>query len=258
MDIKELSIKQLEQLIKDTSQEDIERMLACLKEDSRSGARKLYSKMIKEREALEKLKEEWQQKLSFDEVFKEQDKVLVGIDEVGRGPLAGPVVACAVILPDTCELLGVKDSKKLSEEKREMFYDQIMSEALHVGIGIVEPEVIDEINILQATFRAMRLALENLESSYDIILVDGDKTIPNMIGSQHAIIKGDNKSAAIAASSIIAKVTRDRMMKNYAKIYHQYDWESNKGYGSQKHYDGIRTYGITPLHRKTFLKNEGF
>lgn len=258
MDIKSLKVKELEALLKETPREGLLEILEHFKEDTRTSVKKLYDKSIKDLKAYEKLQEEWQQKLLFDQVFQEAGQVLVGVDEVGRGPLAGPVVASAVILPIDCQLLGVKDSKKLSEEKREKLYDQIMKEALHVGIGIVEAPIIDEINILQATFRAMHLAVEDLKVPYDIVLVDGDKTIPKLSSRQHAIIQGDNKSGAIAAASIIAKVTRDRMMKDYAKTYPAYDWESNKGYGSQKHYEGIRNHGITPLHRKTFLKNEGF
>lgn len=258
MDIKSLKVKEIEALLKETPRERLLEILEYLKVDTRTSVKKLYDKSIKDLKVYENLQEEWQQKLLFDQVFQEVGQVLVGVDEVGRGPLAGPVVASAVILPVDCQLLGVKDSKKLSEEKREMLYDQIMKEALHVGIGIVEASVIDEINILQATFRAMHLAIEDLKVPYDIVLVDGDKIIPKLSSRQHAIIKGDNKSGAIAAASIIAKVTRDRMMKDYAKTYPAYDWESNKGYGSQKHYEGIRNYGITPLHRKTFLKNEGF
>ncbi|MEG1637857.1 MAG: ribonuclease HII, partial [Cellulosilyticaceae bacterium] len=180
------------------------------------------------------------------------------VDEVGRGPLAGPVVACAVILPYECDIRGLKDSKKLSEEKREELYDIIYEKALYVGVGMVGPEEIDRINILQATFKAMREALGSIKAAYQIVGVDGDKIIPQVEVTQHAIIKGDDKSAAIAAASVIAKVTRDRMMKEYAVAYPVYDWESNKGYGSNKHYDGIRAYGITELHRKSFLKNEGY
>ena len=258
MDIKGLKMKDIETLYKDISIGELPKFLELLKEDTRAGVQKIYHRGLKELQTLEQLKEEWQQKLAFDECFAEANQVLVGIDEVGRGPLAGPVVASAVILPRDCELLGVKDSKKLSEEKREILYDQIMQQALYVGIGIVEAPEIDEINILQATFKAMRQAVAGLNRAYDTILVDGDKTIPQLTCVQQAIVKGDNKSASIAAASIIAKVTRDRMMKEYAKTYPMYDWESNKGYGSTKHYEGIRQCGITPLHRKTFLKKEGF
>ena len=148
--------------------------------------------------------------------------------------------------------LGVADYAK-----KEELYTQIQEQALAIGIGIIDAERIDEINILQATFEAMRQALSQIQKSYACILVDGNKEIPQIGCKQEAIIGGDNKSASIAAASVIAKVTRDRMMEEYAKMYPEYDWESNKGYGSQKHYEAIAKYGITPLHRKSFLKNEG-
>ena len=258
MVIQDLKIKDIEALYKSTSIEALPRLLELLKGDTRSGVKRLYEKGIKELRLLENLKIEWQQKEEFDAYFRESGQILVGVDEVGRGPLAGPVVACAVILPAHCELLGVKDSKKLTEEKREALYHEIMTKALYIGIGIVEAAEIDHINILQATFKAMRIALEKMAVSYDKVLVDGDKIIPKLDCVQHAIIKGDNKSASIAAASIVAKVTRDRMMKEYAQTYPMYDWENNKGYGSTKHYQGIKQFGITSLHRKTFLKKEDF
>ena len=258
MDIQHLKIKEIENLYKNTPIEHLACFLENMKRDTRSGVKKLYEKGKKELKQLETLKLEWEQKELFDASFKEGQQVLVGVDEVGRGPLAGPVVACAVVLPTQCELLGVKDSKKLTEEKRESLYEDIMTKALYVGIGVVEAEEIDHINILQATFKAMRMALEKIPAPYDKVLVDGDKTIPNVNVKQHAIIQGDNKSASIAAASIVAKVTRDRMMKEYARVYPGYDWENNKGYGSTKHYEGVKQQGITVLHRKTFLKKGDF
>lgn len=258
MDIQHLKIKEIENLYKNTHIEHLACFLENMKLDTRLGVQKLYEKGKKELKQLETLKLEWQQKQLFDENFKKGQQVLVGVDEVGRGPLAGPVVACAVVLQAQCELLGVKDSKKLTEEKREDLYEDIMTKALYVGIGIVEAEEIDNINILQATFKAMCMALEKIPVPYDKVLVDGDKIIPNLNVQQYAIIKGDNKSASIAAASIVAKVTRDRMMKEYARVYPGYDWENNKGYGSAKHYEGIQQQGITPLHRKTFLKKSDF
>ncbi|WP_053983968.1 ribonuclease HII [Niameybacter massiliensis] len=252
------TVKAIELELKSASSEALLSLIKVYEVDTRQSVIKLCQKYKKQLETLEKLKEEWADKLYFDQAFRGEHKLLIGIDEVGRGPLAGPVVACAVVLPDECELLGVKDSKKIAEEKREALYDEIMHTALHVGIGIVDAPEIDEINILQATFKAMRIAIEELAIKPEVILVDGDKVIKGVGCTQHAVVKGDNKSAAIAAASIVAKVTRDRMMKAYAKDYPHYDWESNKGYGSNAHYNGIRAHGITPLHRKTFLKNEGF
>ena len=251
-----MNIKEIEQRLKETPIEELDKVLTLFKSDERSGVQKLIAKYNKKIEQLESMRTEWELRMAFDSVFGPH-QLVVGIDEVGRGPLAGPVVAAAVILPPQVELLGLKDSKKLSSEKRESLYLEIEEVALAIGIGIVDADKIDEINILQATFEAMREALSQIAMPYECILVDGNKEIPQVMTKQHTIIGGDNKSASIAAASVIAKVTRDRMMDEYAKIYEGYDWESNKGYGSKKHYEAIRSKGITPLHRKSFLKNEG-
>lgn len=179
---------------------------------------------------------------------------ICGIDEVGRGPLAGPVVACAVILPKDVEILYVNDSKKLSEKKREALYDEIMEKAVSVGIGMESPAVIDEINILQATYRAMRTAIQKLSVKPDILLNDA-VTIPEVDIKQVPIIKGDAKSISIAAASIVAKVTRDRIMVEYDSVYPGYGFASNKGYGSKQHTDALRTLGKTPIHRDSFIGN---
>lgn len=252
-----LNIKEIDQLLSALSIEQLKEELTTYEVDTRTGVIKLIDKYKRKIQAYEKEQALWQLKCDFDSIFHEDAYIIVGVDEVGRGPLAGPVVAAAVILPHNAQLVGLKDSKKLSEAKREMLYEQIKDIALGIGVGVVDAERIDEINILQATFEAMKQALAELKIEVDKILVDGDKVIPGLEVRQEAIIGGDDKSASIAAASVIAKVTRDRMMKAYAHTYEQYDWENNKGYGSQKHYEAIRCYGITPLHRKTFLKNEG-
>ena len=179
---------------------------------------------------------------------------ICGIDEVGRGPLAGPVVAAAVILPKDCDILYINDSKKLSEKKREMLYEEIMEKAVSVGIGMAGPECIDEINILQATYEAMREAISNLKVKPDVLLNDA-VTIPGVDIKQVPIIKGDAKSVSIAAASIVAKVTRDRMMVEYDKEYPGFDLASNKGYGTQKHIDALKMQGPTPIHRRSFIGN---
>lgn len=179
---------------------------------------------------------------------------LCGIDEVGRGPLAGPVVAGAVILPEDCEILYLNDSKKLSEKKRELLYDEIMEKAIAVGIGAVSPERIDEINILQATYEAMRIAISRLSVRPDLLLNDA-VTIPQVGIPQVPIIKGDAKSVSIAAASIIAKVTRDRMMVQYEDLYPGYEFASNKGYGSARHIAALKEIGPCPIHRRSFIKN---
>ena len=179
---------------------------------------------------------------------------ICGIDEVGRGPLCGPVVASAVILPKDCQILYLNDSKKLSEKKREELYDVIMEQAIAVGVGMASPERIDEINILQATYEAMRQAISGLKVKPAVLLNDA-VTIPGVEIPQIPIIKGDAKSVSIAAASIIAKVTRDRMMMEYDRIYPGYDLASNKGYGTKVHMEALRTIGPCQIHRRTFIKN---
>lgn len=179
---------------------------------------------------------------------------ICGIDEVGRGPLAGPVVAGAVILPRDTEILYLNDSKKLSEKKREALYDEIMEKAVAVGIGMASPARIDEINILQATYEAMRMAIDKLKVRPDLLLNDA-VTIPGVEISQVPIVKGDAKSISIAAASIVAKVTRDRMMKEYEEIFPGYDFASNKGYGTKAHIQALKTLGPCVIHRRSFIGN---
>lgn len=182
-------------------------------------------------------------------------KLICGIDEAGRGPLAGPVVAAAVVWPlGASELPGVDDSKKLSARKRELLFPKIMDGALAVGVGIIDEGRIDEINILQATFEAMRQAVAGLGVRPDRLLVDGNREIPGIDIDQVAIVHGDATEYSIAAASIIAKVTRDRIMIEYDKLYPEYGFARHKGYGTQAHMDAISTYGPCPIHRKTFLK----
>ena len=203
-------------------------------------------KLKAERERLEGMR-------VYERRYRERG-TLCGIDEVGRGPLAGPVVAGAVILPEDCEILYLNDSKKLSEKKRELLYDEIMEKAIAVGIGTVSPERIDEINILQATYEAMRIAISRLSVRPDLLLNDA-VTIPQVDIPQVPIIKGDAKSVSIAAASIIAKVTRDRMMVQYEDLYPGYEFASNKGYGSARHIAALKEIGPCPIHRRSFIKN---
>lgn len=179
---------------------------------------------------------------------------ICGIDEVGRGPLAGPVVAGAVILPKDEPILYLNDSKKLSEKKREQLYDEIMEKAVAVGIGMVSPARIDEINILQATYEAMREAISKLAVRPDLLLNDA-VTIPEVEIRQIPIIKGDAKSVSIAAASIVAKVTRDRLMAEYDGVIPGYDFAKNKGYGTKAHIEALKSQGASPIHRRTFIKN---
>ena len=180
--------------------------------------------------------------------------LIAGIDEVGRGPLFGPVAAAAVILDPDTEILYLNDSKKLSETRREKLYDEIMEKALAVGIGMVSAARIDEINILQATYEAMREAVSKLSPQPDLLLVDA-VTIPHITIPQVPIIKGDAKSRSIAAASIIAKVTRDRLLEEYDALYPGYGLAKNKGYGTAEHIEALKRLGPTPLHRRSFIKN---
>lgn len=179
---------------------------------------------------------------------------ICGIDEAGRGPLCGPVVAGAVILPKEYDILYINDSKKLSDKKREEVYEEIAKTAVSWAVGIVSPARIDEINILQATYEAMREAIQKLTVKPDILLNDA-VTIPQVDINQVPIIKGDAKSQSIAAASIMAKVTRDRMMEEYDKLYPEYGFAKHKGYGTAAHIAAIKEYGPCPIHRRTFIKN---
>ena len=222
-------------------------------EDDRAGVASLiakYKKMQeKQREELLRL-----EKMCRYEKRYEEYGVICGIDEVGRGPLAGPVVAGAVILPKGEKIFYLNDSKKLSAKKREELYEEIMEKAIATGIGMASPARIDEINILQATYEAMRQAIANLNVKPDVLLNDA-VTIPDITMMQVPIIKGDAKSVSIAAASIIAKVTRDRLMEQYEEILPGYGFASNKGYGSAEHIKALKELGPTPIHRKTFIKN---
>ena len=256
--LKELSplaekIGSVKEKFANTPVEKLGDVIEVYRADLRSGVQKEIEKAYRKIEALEK------EKARTDALWKYEREdasytYICGIDEVGRGPLAGPVVAGAVILPKDCDILYINDSKKLSEKKREELYDIIMEKALAVGLGYATPERIDEINILQATYEAMRDAISKLSVSPDILLNDA-VTIPGVDCRQVPIIKGDAKSISIGAASIIAKVTRDRLMVDYDTIYPEYGFASNKGYGASAHIEALKKYGPTPIHRKSFIKN---
>lgn len=221
--------------------------------DKRAGVQKLLEQYRKKEEALEKEKQRTEQMKKYEYAYAGHG-YLCGIDEVGRGPLAGPVVACAVILPEDCGILYLNDSKKLTAKKREELYEIIMEQAVSVGIGMAGPKRIDQINILQATYEAMREAVSRLSVKPQVLLNDA-VTIPGVDILQVPIIKGDAKSISIAAASIVAKVTRDRMMVEYDRILPEYGFASNKGYGAAAHIEALRKYGPSPIHRASFIKN---
>lgn len=221
--------------------------------DEREGVKKLIEKAQKRLDAYTKELQRIDNMKIYERKYWDYSHIC-GIDEVGRGPLAGPVVAAAVILPKDCNLLYINDSKQLSEQKREELYEQIMAQAVSVGIGVVSHERIDEINILQATYEAMRQAVGKLDVVPDLLLNDA-VTIPELPMKQVPIIKGDAKSISIAAASIVAKVTRDHMMVELDKFYPHYGFAGNKGYGSAAHIQALKEFGPCRIHRRTFIKN---
>lgn len=190
-----------------------------------------------------------------NKLYEEGTRTICGIDEAGRGPLAGPVVVAAVIMPKESMIEGVNDSKKVSEKKRELLYEQIIKEAVSYSVGIIDQKEIDEVNILNATKKGLTLAIKGLKVKPDRILVDALTKIDTCNIPYTSIIKGDAKSYSIAAASIIAKVTRDRIMREWSEIYPQYGFEKHKGYGTKMHMDAIKEYGLCPLHRLSFVKN---
>ncbi|MDE6972944.1 MAG: ribonuclease HII [Lachnospiraceae bacterium] len=249
----EQKIQEIKNIFQAATVNELPAFLTAYQNDRRPGvaalvkrAQKMISDHERELVRTEKMKEYEKRYDSFS--------YICGIDEVGRGPLAGPVVAGAVILPKDCDILYLNDSKQLSEKKREELYAVIMEKAIATGLGFVAPQRIDEINILQATYEAMREAVSKLEPQPDLLLNDA-VTIPGILVKQVPIIKGDAKSVSIAAASIIAKVTRDRLMVDYDTVYPEYGFASNKGYGAKAHLDALKKYGPTPIHRQSFIKN---
>jgi ribonuclease HII len=189
----------------------------------------------------------------FDtDLLSRKIKLIAGTDEAGRGPIAGPVVAAAVMFDRNSFHKDINDSKQVNEKTREILFDWIMENCLCFGIGIIEHDEIDKINILQASLKAMKIAVDQLDPNPDLILIDGNKTFLSEIKTK-TIVKGDAKSFSIAAASIIAKVTRDRIMKKISDEYPEYLWHKNKGYPTQEHIEAVRKYGATEFHRKTFL-----
>ncbi len=250
-----VSVADIKRRFEEAKIEDIPALCKGFIDDERKSVEKLCASYMKRYDAhiteLKRLEE-----MAYFEtmLYNEGYTLIGGVDEVGRGPLAGPVAAACVILKRDSRIVGINDSKKLSAARREELCAIIKDEAVSYGVGIVSPAVIDEINILQATYEAMRIAIGKMAIRPEHILADA-VTIPSVGIPQKGIIKGDAKSMSIAAASIVAKVERDAIMDEYAKIYPQYGFDSNKGYGSAQHISAIKEYGLTPIHRLSFVKN---
>ena len=247
------SISEIKREFEQAGELELPALFAQYESDARNGVtalivryRKQLAKLSAERERLEKMR-------CYEHQY-EQQGLVCGIDEAGRGPLAGPVVAAAVILPKNCEILYLNDSKQLTEKRREAMFDEIKDKAVAYGIGMASPARIDEINILQATYEAMRQAIAQLNPQPQVLLNDAVR-IPGVALQQVPIIKGDAKSLSIAAASVLAKVTRDRLMREYDELMPEYGFASNKGYGSAAHIEALQQYGPTPIHRRSFIGN---
>lgn len=244
------TISEIEQQLFGKEKVKIE-FLKILKKDSRKGVKKLVLKWERQEELKKQVHEQFVKMTSFERKCRSEGfQYIAGIDEAGRGPLAGPVVAAAVILPENFYLPGLNDSKKLTESKRDEYFEVIMAEALAVGVGIISAQEIDEINILQACKKAMLTAVSQLGINPDYLLIDAVKL--DTPYPFEALIKGDSRSISIAAASIVAKVTRDRQMKELGLQFPQYGFQANMGYGTPEHLNALREHGVTEHHRKTF------
>ncbi|MFZ5966360.1 MAG: ribonuclease HII [Bacillota bacterium] len=255
MNIKNLTTKEVLHLLNSKTMEEWNEYLPLLFEDERRSIQKigkdLQKKLEKKENEIKRIQKLWEYE---NKLFLKGYRFIAGIDEAGRGPLAGPVVAAAVILPPNHHLDDVDDSKKLSPQKRETLCDLIYDEALAVGVGIVDHTIIDRVNIFNATKLAMVDAVKNLSLLPDFLLIDAVQ-LTDIDIKQQSIIKGDSLSISIAAASIIAKVTRDRIMDQYHEQFPAYNFAAHKGYGTKEHCETIRRIGATPIHRKTFIKN---
>ncbi len=246
------SIREIREEMQAATMDELPVFIHTYESDSRAGVQTLLGSARKKLEAYQKERERLVQMCAYENKYQALTYIC-GIDEAGRGPLAGPVVAGAVILPRDCRILYLNDSKQLTAKKREELYDIIRERAVGVGVGVSGPERIDEINILQATYEAMRQAVAQLPVGPDILLNDA-VTIPDVDIPQVPIIKGDAKSVSIAAASIVAKVTRDRMMTAYDSVYPGYGFAANKGYGSREHIAALKKQGACAIHRKSFIR----
>lgn len=242
-----MTIKEIKELLNNGVSEE---EFAALKNDPRSGVQKLLTSYKRKQDLLLKKKEQFLSRFQYERRFWGKGQLVAGVDEVGRGPLAGPVVTAAVIIDKNFDLIDVNDSKKLTPKRRLELYPKILEKAVSVGIGIKNAQVIDEINIYEADRLAMAEAVKNLDRKPDALLVDA-MDVPIDI-PQIKLIKGDAKSNSIAAASIVAKVFRDKLMDDYDALYPQYKFSKNAGYGTKDHLDALNKFGPTPIHRKSF------
>lgn len=248
------SIKEIKEEFEQSKKEQWDALFSRYAEDERIGVKNLIARYKRKRQAFKKEQQRLENMLQFERKYGNDFSCICGIDEAGRGPFAGPVVAGAVILPKGLKIEGLNDSKQVSPKRREELFEEIKDKAVSVGIGMSSPARIDEINILQATYEAMQYAVEDLSVVPDLLLNDA-VTIPQIPIRQVGIVKGDARSLSIAAASIIAKVTRDKLMVEYAQLYPEYGFEKNKGYGSAEHREALKKYGACPIHRTTFIHN---
>jgi ribonuclease HII len=249
--MEKLTIGQIEEHLKNLQPKDEKNFIDILIKDERKGVQQLVSRWKKQQQQENLIREKFIEMSKYERNLRQQGyQYIAGIDEVGRGPLAGPVVAAAVILPENFYLPGLDDSKKLTEQKREQFYEQIINRAIAYHVGIIDADEIDRINIYEATKKAMLSSIAGLQIKPDYLLIDAMKLVTPY--PYEAIIKGDAKSISIAAASVVAKVTRDRMMKELSEQYPQYGFDSNMGYGTKAHLEAIEKNGVTPYHRKSF------
>lgn len=255
MNLKELSIKEIKAELAEMELTAVsEELITELAEDSRKGVQKLARKYKRKKERAAQEKERFRKMQKFEkELFANDYQLIGGVDEAGRGPLAGPVAAAVVILPQEIFIPGLNDSKKLSEKKREELFSVIQEQAIDLGVGIINSTRIDEINILNANYEAMQEAIADLEKTPDYLLVDGEE-IPEIDIEQEKVVDGDARSISIAAASIIAKVTRDRMLVEYAKEYPEYGFAGHKGYGTAEHIAALKEHGPCEIHRYSFSK----
>ncbi len=249
--MKDKSIKEIQKYLENVQGNVSEEVIQEIEKDERKGVQKLWAQWCKRRQEEENRQQRYIEMSQFEQkCYSQGFRKIAGIDEVGRGPLAGPVVASAVILDPDATIIGLDDSKKIPEMKREVLYDEIISKAVAIGVGMVTAEEIDLINIYEASKLAMLKALEDLPIQPDYLLIDAMKLDVDL--PQESLIKGDGRSNSIAAASIIAKVTRDRYMKEVGQQYPAYAFHSNAGYGTAQHLEALNIHGVTPEHRKTF------